>query len=246
MSEPFADDRSSSGIRTTRLLTILLITLLVINFGLVALALHAPSPPAPTSILLSGPISHSPQVPVPSQVAEAEVAGALETPAAPWDEFDIQAHIVPDSADLEPLVAVPASQADVTAKSPIMPPEQANDSLPAATSSPPIATPSLPPEPATVVVRPTGLFLMNPPSSGGPVHYVVADEVFSLLPGEYHRLDADVQRRIRFHRGDDFGDADHQLQQGTYQFIVGDSGWELQPADEPLADRLLTICRPLP
>src|SRR5262249_18015198 len=120
-----------------------------------------------------------------------------------------------------------------------------------------------------VVAPPSALILVNPPSSGGPIHYVVDDQVFSLLPGEYHRLGTDAQRRIRFHRGDDFGDADLRLQQGTHQFIVSGQGWELQPADPPLkgeppisagggrggnlppaeanlADRLLKICRPLP
>src|SRR5262245_31176410 len=70
MSEPTAAAHSLSGHRTARALAMGLIALLAVNFGLIALAVHAPSPPQPTSILLSGPIPHTPRLPEQLQLLE--------------------------------------------------------------------------------------------------------------------------------------------------------------------------------
>ena len=91
-----------------------------------------------------------------------------------------------------------------------------------------------------------GLTLVNPPMSGGVVHFVVDGVVCSLQPGEYQQLAALGQRRIQFHRGDDFGDADYRLCSGAFLFQVEEDGWELWPTEDSDAHRLLQICREAP
>ncbi len=72
------------------------------------------------------------------------------------------------------------------------------------------------------------LVLMNAPSSGGEVTYLVDRVVFSLKPGERHVLTAGASRRIQFHRGGDFGDAEVTAAGGAYLFDVTERGWDLR------------------
>ncbi len=57
--------------------------------------------------------------------------------------------------------------------------------------------------------------------------YLVDGEVHRLGPGERHELGSAQSRAIEFHRGGDFGDISYKLSAGTYEFRVGNSGWEL-------------------
>ena len=68
--------------------------------------------------------------------------------------------------------------------------------------------------PAPTALPSNVLILVNPPVSGGVIHYAIEDVVVSLQPGEYQQLDDVRERRIRFHKGDDFGEAEHRLQRG--------------------------------
>jgi len=78
--------------------------------------------------------------------------------------------------------------------------------------------------------RPLVLVLVNPVESGGAIFYLVDGESFALDPGESHRLSADRERTISFHRGDDFGDAEVALQAGEFTFRVSSQGWQLEAA----------------
>lgn len=82
-----------------------------------------------------------------------------------------------------------------------------------------------PPEVKTV--SSTSVLLMNPPDSGGVIHYVVDGATYSLHPGQMHQLDGEHSRRVEFHRGSAFGDASHVLSPGKYVFRVTENGWSL-------------------
>jgi hypothetical protein len=88
------------------------------------------------------------------------------------------------------------------------------------------------------------LILINPPATGGVVHFVVDGQVLSLAPGELRRLPAGVVRRVQFHRGGKFGDADQRCQSGVFAFSVNEHGWSLGEIDGQAAGRLLKLCVP--
>jgi len=92
----------------------------------------------------------------------------------------------------------------------------------AADSSPAITPPVPPAAP--------DLQIVNPAETGGTVFYLVNGEVNSLGPGESHNLKNGRQYTIEFHRGGEFGEAELQLQAGTYHFRVDDTGWNLAAA----------------
>jgi hypothetical protein len=73
---------------------------------------------------------------------------------------------------------------------------------------------------------PQFLVLVNP--SDVEIGYLVNGEVHRLGPGERHEIGSDQNWAIEFHRGGDFGEATYELSAGTYEFRVGDSGWELR------------------
>ena len=47
------------------------------------------------------------------------------------------------------------------------------------------------------------LLIINPPTTGGVVHYMVDDQSVSLMPSEYRRLSVDDKLRVQYHRGGD-------------------------------------------
>jgi hypothetical protein len=241
---------------------ILLVMLLAVNFGLVAMAVTRPVrrtsavPPVDVPVAAASP---SPMhLPVPETTENAEpslpllvaapadaiVEVAATAPAVPWEDAEREAHVIPEPAELDAPVAAPVQVADSkgiaiasvapTVEAPADPPPAAPDDVPQAAASP-----------APTALPRNVLFLMNPPNSGGVIHYAIEDVVVSLQPGEYQQLDDVRERRIRFHKGDDFGEVEHRLQRGTHLFAVGEMGWELRPADDNLARRLLNTCRPL-
>ncbi len=71
------------------------------------------------------------------------------------------------------------------------------------------------------------LVIVNPVDSGGEIFYLVDGESFALRPGESHRLPAERERRIAFHRGDSFGDSETTLLAGRFEFRVTLQGWAL-------------------
>ena len=74
------------------------------------------------------------------------------------------------------------------------------------------------------------LVLFNPEETRGQVNYVVDGEVHTLQPGETHDLGEGDTWHIQFHRGDDFGNAEHFLPTGQYRFHVSkEDGWGLSP-----------------
>ena len=94
-------------------------------------------------------------------------------------------------------------------------------------------TPALPAKAVPCLLR-----LANPSETGGVVYYAVDGESFSLNPGDYHELSPGKERRIEFHRGEDFGYANFELQAGDYLFSVGDAGWDLTPVKMELGSSL--------
>ena len=83
-----------------------------------------------------------------------------------------------------------------------------------------------PVETTPAVDVPQNLVLVNP--SEVEIGYLVDGEVYGLGPGERHEIGSDQKWAIEFHRGGDFGEATYELSAGTYEFRVGDSGWELR------------------
>jgi len=93
--------------------------------------------------------------------------------------------------------------------------------------------------------RQPAVIIINPPTTGGVVHYVVDGTVFSLLPAEFHRLEGSRPRRISFHRGDDFDDSERVVSEGVFVFGLSGVGWELRQPPSDVASRLLSTCRSL-
>jgi hypothetical protein len=78
---------------------------------------------------------------------------------------------------------------------------------------------------------PNSIVLMNPAETGGPVHYVADNQVYTLQPGEEQVLPCHEASRIEFDRGEDFGPARYALHPGSYAFAVTEKGWDLVASD---------------
>jgi hypothetical protein len=104
--------------------------------------------------------------------------------------------------------------------------------------------PTTPGEPVVAESQPA-LTIVNPRQTGGAVHYAVDGEVFSLPPGQYHRLPGKQPRTIEFDRGDDYGYAEERAGDGTYAFEVGPSGWSLKQVEPAKVKTLLEACQPI-
>lgn len=89
----------------------------------------------------------------------------------------------------------------------------------------------------------SSLVIINPPTTGGVVHFLIDGAVISLLPAEYHRLEGARDRRIAFHRGDEWDDCERVIREGVYVFDIGDVGWELTQPSSEVTSRLLSVCR---
>jgi hypothetical protein len=75
------------------------------------------------------------------------------------------------------------------------------------------------------------LKLENPPSSGGPVSFLIDGRCCTLLVGESHSFPAETPHAIQFHRGGDFGVDEVRLTGGHFQFRVTEEGWQLIPTN---------------
>jgi hypothetical protein len=89
------------------------------------------------------------------------------------------------------------------------------------------------------------LIVINPPTTGGMVHFLLDGAVVSLAPGELARVLAKGSRLVQFHRGDDFGNEELRAESGVFAFAVSDRGWTLAEAEDRVAADLLQICRPV-
>ena len=89
------------------------------------------------------------------------------------------------------------------------------------------------------------LIFINPPATGGVVHFLLEGEVISLAPGELARVLGKGSRLVQFHRGDDFGDEELRAELGVFAFAISDRGWTLAEADDVVAARLLEVCKPV-
>jgi hypothetical protein len=158
----------------------------------------------------------------------AVLATFVRTPAAIRETFR-EADSAPADSGLvlappaDPLPGDPLPAGSATAGGPGEPPLEAQPSPAADTVSeaPP------PPPPA----QPPSLVLINPPSNGGEVHFLVDGRVVTLRPGESRQLAGGPTWRVHFHRGAHFGEALHVVSQGSYSFRVSARGWELLPGN---------------
>jgi len=141
------------------------------------------------------------------------------------------------SVPIEPatqIVLIAPAPSSAKALSPIAPKKSA-------ATRPPTALPATPSQPVVAESQPA-LTIVNPRQTGGAVHYAVDGEVFSLQPGQYHRLPGKQPRTIEFDRGDDYGYAEERASDGTYAFEVGSTGWKLKQIDSAKAKSLLDGC----
>lgn len=105
------------------------------------------------------------------------------------------------------------------------------------------AVPQVKDEASDAFLAEAGMVIVNPLTTGGTVHFVVEEEIYSLSPGTYRRFAGKEPKRIVFHKGDDRSDAEHELETGLFAFAVGSGGWELVPVDLKDSQKLLRGCR---
>lgn len=74
---------------------------------------------------------------------------------------------------------------------------------------------------------PPALVLANSSESPVPFHFVLDDQVMTLAPGETLRLPVSGPRKLQFHRGGEFGEAERELESGEFEFRVTRQGWRL-------------------
>lgn len=149
----------------------------------------------------------------PPEVTEVDPSSVTDHAPAPTET---------QSASSSPVNAVASETEDESiARVEVSPPtpsdvETAADTSPAITPPDPTAAPDL--------------LIVNPAETGGTVFYLVDGEVQSLEPGESHNLKNGRQYTIEYHRGGEFGEAELQVQSGTYHFRVDNAGWKLAAA----------------
>lgn len=76
----------------------------------------------------------------------------------------------------------------------------------------------------------SGTVLLNPAQNGAEVNYVLSSRWdYGLKPGGQHCLPERTGWSIRFDRGVGNREAKYSLKNGSYEFVAGDSGWDLRP-----------------
>jgi hypothetical protein len=86
------------------------------------------------------------------------------------------------------------------------------------------------------------LVIINPPTTGGVVRFLLNEIEVSLEPGQGQRIAGQRAHRILFHRGDEFENVELTLEPGVFAFSVTKDGWQLEAAGDK-ADELLQSCR---
>lgn len=140
-----------------------------------------------------------------------------------------------------PVVYVPTAAAPVVAQpvaaAPAAVPTTAMQAPTLAPSSQTAATPNLPgnPVPSRTTTREASntarstVSIANPTSSGGQVSFIVdGDREITLAPGETKTLDDAQEYVVEFDRGEAYGTTRIVLADGSYEFAVTSSGWDLQ------------------
>ena len=240
MTHPSKTD-GLSGLGTSRM-AVMLVLALVVNFGLllaplffgtrgdsaVAANLSTSSAPQPDAIT-QDPVSQEPvtQDPVFASPPAETIVG--DEPLAP------EVILLPAPGD---------SVARVESPAPAEMPDDADSATPSSDSSSTAEDPpaprvmefpselgSVPPPSPMPDFDPCILEIVNPAETNGPVHFVIAGAVHTLLPGESRQWLALSERQVEFHRGDDFGDISYNIERGTWRFQVTDAGWELIAAE---------------
>lgn len=114
------------------------------------------------------------------------------------------------------------------------------DTAPATPTEPPVlaqkdaATPTSTspnvPESAASTGLNTRVVLTNPKETGGPVNFLIDDQVLTVEPDSSKELAGKESWVIEFDRGENFGPARYTLTDGSYAFRVDEKGWDLQGA----------------
>lgn len=80
-----------------------------------------------------------------------------------------------------------------------------------------------------------GVFLVNPPGSGGEVQYQIHGQAYTLQPGFTQHLPGGDTWEVQFLRGQQHGWQTYGLTPGTYHFQQTERGWELYSQEFTLA-----------
>jgi hypothetical protein len=184
-----------------------------------------PPTPAATPPENSAPdVPHNaPDSPGPDTTATADpphvVASLPHIDPAPWQESLARAHRLGSTATGS-LVRVAHDVAQGFAAKLARLPANPTD----------VPAPGIPPtvDPPAVVAPLTAL-LINPPETGGAVHFLVDERPYTLQPGQSRQLPDKPSWFVQFHRGDKFGNAEYTITAGNYEFQVTENGWDLVP-----------------
>jgi hypothetical protein len=77
-----------------------------------------------------------------------------------------------------------------------------------------------------------GISIRNPAETGTPVTFVVdSRREAELSPGESHSLAEKSSYVVEFDRGGQFGTARHVVNEGSYEFVATEQGWDLRRMD---------------
>ncbi len=82
---------------------------------------------------------------------------------------------------------------------------------------------------ASATTATASVVVSNPTDSGGQVSFILdGKQEMTLAPGEKTTLTDGVGRSVEFDRGGSFGTTRVTLGEGSYEFAVTQSGWDLQ------------------
>lgn len=96
----------------------------------------------------------------------------------------------------------------------------------ATTSSPNVASNSLPAPPTRNAATGTPVVIRNSSTKGVPVAFLIDDKSEELRDGQA-RSYSGSSHVVEYDRGGNLGTARYELTGGLYSFVVGDNGWEL-------------------
>jgi hypothetical protein len=248
----------------------LLSTLLLVNLSLVAWAaafvpnqpvaksIAAPAPRVPPALPSAGENqstsnADSSAIPVLANSSEGSPETTEQAQPAPTEdgaplagEFDMQPEISAEWIDDPSPIAIEATDAGPAKVLPDVrveaAPQEAKD-IPGTEPADEIA-PML--DGTQTVEIPLGLLIINPPTTGGDVHFLLAGDTITLRPGEYHHIATADERLVKFDRGADFGLVEQQVADEIWLFAVGSQGWHCESIDRAAASKLWRQCRQRP
>lgn len=71
------------------------------------------------------------------------------------------------------------------------------------------------------------VLLVNPPENGAEIHYLLDDRRYTLPAGYMQSLEPGRIAIVQFDRGGSLGARRYRLADGTFEFSLGQDGWEL-------------------